>query len=233
MSQDLERDSTNNFLHVPEYALFDIIEHSIELIRNQVQNNVPEKETYLYQIMKGLGHKRIDLYNILLRIFKIVDPTHPDYITPTLGWPDKLGENLQVCVIQRNDGYGDNTLGVGAYQSMVWAENDTAFQEINMRHYQSMCDIMVVGNNTSILTALTTFFKAMIQAFEAMTYLAEVFGWQNVQMGIKDVQLNQNITPKTFIKTVTISFQYPFYIPSWNHMQALGNIIFRPHIKAE
>lgn len=233
--------SNNEFMLVPDVALFSILTTALDFIKSdynyQVTNFQDEKLSYLYYLTNSINMQRVDVFKEAKSIFLNDDPTSKKRITINLGWPQTIKEGTNVTITHPGEQYSQNALGVDespyVYEEFVYSEStNPEDKEITNnyrysygRRYQTNYKLIITGLSTNEILIVYNIFKSILISFDGTGHL-NYMGFQNVKITGQDMEIRSDIIKNKWAKSINITFEYEFRVPDTNRLNYWNGIIF-------
>lgn len=239
----------NNFISVPEYTIEKILNQIVKFIRKdyatQMAEYNDEKLTWLYLLTHNIGYQRLNMFSEAKKIF-LTDPTDEEdgkRIRIYLSFPQKIESGVAVCISHSGEQHGQNVLSVSEdhdEQEYVYEDEPeedeereaNAWRKSYSRRYSTTYNIIITGDNTNETLITYLIFKAALVSLEGTSHL-DVFGFTNLKISSKDMQIKSEISKIMFAKTLDLNFEYEFRVPDVTRQKFMNAAIFKGIMKDE
>lgn len=231
--------SNNEFMLVPEMALYNILSTAVKFIRSDYEKQITdtgnEENSYLFYLCSLINLQRVNVFNEAKEIFLINDPDNPKRININLGWPQTIKEATNVTIIHPGEQYASvNALGVDEspeiFEEYVFAEGETgetnAWRNSYGRRYNTTYRIIITGDNTNEIMIAYNIFKSILISFDGTGHL-NYMGFQNVKISGQDMEIKSELTKLKWAKALNIQFEYEFRVPDTNRLNYWNGLIFK------
>jgi hypothetical protein len=203
-----------NKLQIPEILLFNIIKAILQTIREDLANNIDEKNTLFYKLFYGTKFNDInlDFYANAKDIFSR-DKSHPRYLDLRMFFNADRAEipTIHLNLPSESDIGGGIGVDAGYNGTNYDPINKTIFQN-HTRSFNSVYNIIITSDNSDEVLIIYHALKAFMVS---MLDIIDLNGLRNPKLGGADLQINPElIPPHVFIRAISLNCFYELTVPS-------------------
>lgn len=233
--------SNNEFMLIPDAAIFTLLTTAFDFLRKDFENQIDEKQSYLYYLTNNISMQRVDVFKESKSIFLNNDPTSRERLTVNLGWPQTMREGVNVTITNPGEQYAQNVLSVDEspyiVEEFIYNNNDPENETNHYRHsygrrYQANFKIIITGLGTNEILVVYNVIKSILISFDGTGHL-NYMGFQNVKISGQDMEIRSDIVKHKWAKSLNLTFDYEFKVPDTNRLNYWNGIMFNGIIKDE
>lgn len=204
---------------IPEFLLLEIIKLGLKFIAVDLDEQVDETNSYLYQILQGQELERYNHFdqakNILIR-----EEDDPRLLNVDLMYNMDFDRVPSIYVSLSGEQHSQNNLSVEQSSEPIYQEN--SYQEVFTRRKNANYGIYIVSDNSNEVNLLYHIIDCIILS---STIHLSLVGLYNLTQGGQDIQIDSDKIPKhIFIKTLNIGMQYKRSAPSFAQIPMYGSL---------
>lgn len=191
-------------MKLPEFKLLKLIRAGWEILREDLETQTDERKTMLWELLNEDGS--IDNYNFFHQAKSILlrEEDDPKQLIIDMMYNAKMNRYPNVYLQVNSEREANNAMQYGEDNETFMQSGDVLMVQQH-RIMNSSCSIAIVADNPNELDVLYAVFKLIvIGLFDSLG----VLGFMNIKLGGNSIQLEKDISPKAFLKSMSISFDY-------------------------
>lgn len=205
-------------LLIPDVVICNTLNALLKGFRDDYKARVAanqENRSMLYLLFNGVQLGRYNYYDNLKTIL-ITTEEDPRHVEVKLSYDSGQAKYPQIYISLPSEADKNNSLGIGSgNQEELTFTNDEGLDEYRMqfsRRWSATYNVVALSDNQNEVVILYHLLKAFF--IVATTHL--VFsGLENLRIGGNDLTFRDRIPDKTFIKGITVNFEYEQIVPEF------------------
>jgi len=222
-----------NKLQIPEILLFNIIKAILRTIREDLANNIDEKNTLFYKLFYGTKFNDInlDFYANAKDIFSR-DKSHPRYLDLRMFFNADRAEIPTIHLNLPSESDIGGGIGVDAgYNGTNYDPINKTISQNHTRSFNSVYNIIITSDNSDEVLIIYHALKAFIVS---MLDIIDLNGLRNPKLGGADLQINPElIPPHVFIRAISLNCFYELTVPSLIKEKIIDSINIQGKLEQE
>lgn len=217
---------------VPEIIIRDTVQKTLELIKQDYNNNVNEQNTILYKLLADQKLGRYGLFEQAKSIF-IKQDSDPRKISVNVMFNrDKIGPPAIHITLPSEDEV-NQTLGIGEGELEYFhnADDELEYRRTFNKRFRASFNIVVTSDNVNEVILMYYVIRALF-----IGVLEQFYGYcmYNFKISGRDLMLSPDIVPThIFMRSLGISFEYETGATEFNINDYLKNVNFEGTIDDE
>lgn len=198
-------------LIIPEIILYDLTKSLLDLLKRDLETNVEEKNTIIYQLFTTLNIGEISLFQEAKKLV-LRAQDNPRKLSIRYAFDRSRAEIPTIHIVVPNEQWGGvNSLGAGREPgNYSFDDNLGQYNQGLGVSSQSTYSLIITSNNDVEVIIIYNIIKHLLQSEQL-----EFKGLHNPTFGGSDLRPDEMIVPmEIFVKTLNISFFYNSQVPS-------------------
>lgn len=211
-----------SLVKIPEAILLQTIEKSLKYIRTDYAAQTNKERSWLSKAFKDIDLK-VDNYNFydqLVNILITKGPNDPRYFEGDLMFNRKRERVPSYHITLPSESLSDgNTIGIGQTDfSLVMLATEDEDEETEVenqvftRRIQTNYNIVIMSDNSNEVVALYHLLRAILIA---NSFELNEKGIENLTHAGQDLQPYKELAVQTYMRAISIGFQYQTSVPSF------------------
>lgn len=212
----------------PEIVIYNTLTAIVQLLRDDLHDQIDEKQTILYRIL-GVDEDgrdiQMNLYNYYRQAKKMI--LHPQNLTVNFGYNQEVAKIISLHILMPSE---SATAAIGEDEGYMTEDvlgedgKKRATQQSFTQMYDSTYQIMITSNNGSEVNVVYNILKSMLLML--VPHL-ELMGLRVPTLSGNDIVMREEYTPvPIFHKVLNLSFKYEHTVPQLFQQEVARRFFF-------
>lgn len=217
---------------IPDIILLNTLEAILKLIRVDYESYIDKTKSYLYRILENNTIlQRYNFYEQAKTVF-IGEDDSSRKLDVFMFFNKERSSIPTIHLMLDNEITGENALSISqGFQETIFNDVDSTYREVYSRRFDTEHQILITSNNANEVLLIYHYLRAfLIPIFDHLN----ASGLENCKLNGRDLNLDQNILPNVYSRTIGISYSYDVNVQKlfddvqissliFNSMQSLGD----------